>query len=678
MTSPSEILLPITPSAPIAVGRNSASHEKNGRQNTEIKTSQKNVRNFKEHLAQVTDKKADQPKNISAQKKPVQTTEQISTQRHDTPLSHNSPISKFKKTVAQNTEKPAVAQNTEKPGKAGNSEKADSTIQATAFPLESLLPHKKGNMAIIPTEKSVKTKESPKPEAQNTEIASVQAAPALSLKNGIPSLKNGILAEQPVKDAPIKVTLSGHNKEIKPQDQIKKSLASPVLAKGEKTVQTAAVGTPSDVQVSTNYPVKNDSNHKSSDQENSPKPLTVGQIAKAAETPQSAVSEAKNTKLAPQKTPITPVSKGETSTDQNISEKPHEAGTDSEKISLLKPALAGADKSSLPANDLKTTKTIKTTDVPTQPQQATAAPLRAEQQPLAPAMTQPLVPPPPQSVAQNNPVAGHGAKDTTKAVGKDIGKDAGKENNVASHSSKKAAASSEHKHSASQKSTDDTKTGDIAQSKPAKISGPNTLPAKISFLTELNQNLVGGENRPAPLGSLQLTPALLSVQEVGQHSLHAGSLMAASHIKPPMLPVTPQMLTSQINMAISKQITGNNKSFTINLKPADLGQVDIKMDFKADGKMAATVTVDNGRTLALLQRDHVSLERILGNSGFDLSGGNLNFTLKKQQHEQSQHDAPSKGSADGEDDSILSLPSSMISQQNIKLAYSHNALDINI
>ncbi len=196
----------------------------------------------------------------------------------------------------------------------------------------------------------------------------------------------------------------------------------------------------------------------------------------------------------------------------------------------------------------------------------------------------------------------------------------------------------------------------------------------VPFQAELNAAMTNGDIRPSQLNSAPLQATLLSVQEAGQQN----NLASTSHIKPPTLPVTPQMVTKQISMAILKQAGNGLNSFKLSLKPAELGQVNIRMDFQADGKVTTAVIVDNDRTLALLQRDQGALNRALENAGFNMAGNDLNFTLKKQQHNQNQSNFSDSNTGDGENEDLPHNLDNIVSRQQLKMAYSDNALDINI
>ncbi|MCF6215650.1 MAG: flagellar hook-length control protein FliK [Emcibacter sp.] len=247
-------------------------------------------------------------------------------------------------------------------------------------------------------------------------------------------------------------------------------------------------------------------------------------------------------------------------------------------------------------------------------------------------------------------------------------------NQVASSENSAKAKGSSKNSAESQYSSQNASSASAAS--PANNQSINSqMGAKaVPFQAELNAAMTNRDIRPPQLNNPPLQATLLSIQEVGQQN----NLASTSHIKPPTLPVTPQMVTKQISMAILKQAGNGLNSFKLSLKPAELGQVNIRMDFQADGKVTTAVIVDNDRTLALLQRDQGALSRALENAGFDMGGNNLNFTLKKQQHDQSQSNFSDNNTGDGENEDLPHNLDNIVNRQQLKMAYSDNALDINI
>jgi flagellar hook-length control protein FliK len=96
---------------------------------------------------------------------------------------------------------------------------------------------------------------------------------------------------------------------------------------------------------------------------------------------------------------------------------------------------------------------------------------------------------------------------------------------------------------------------------------------------------------------------------------------------------TTQAMTSwspvagQVAVQISKQAREGTQEFTIRMDPPELGRVNVKLDIAHDGKVNAVISVDNEKTLHLLQRDQSQLERALADAGLQTDSGSLNFSM---------------------------------------------------
>jgi len=90
----------------------------------------------------------------------------------------------------------------------------------------------------------------------------------------------------------------------------------------------------------------------------------------------------------------------------------------------------------------------------------------------------------------------------------------------------------------------------------------------------------------------------------------------------------PLGVQDQIAVHIKKSVADEVDQFTINLHPAELGRIDIKLDIGADGRVNAMVAVEKAQTLELLQRDSRGLERALQDAGLQTDANSLNFSLR--------------------------------------------------
>ena len=95
--------------------------------------------------------------------------------------------------------------------------------------------------------------------------------------------------------------------------------------------------------------------------------------------------------------------------------------------------------------------------------------------------------------------------------------------------------------------------------------------------------------------------------------------------------------TQMVGVQISRNANAKIDTFTMQLEPADLGALEVRMSFGKDGKVSAKLIADKPETLSMLQRDSMQLERILQQSGLDVSENALSFDLRDQS-QQSMYD----------------------------------------
>ncbi|MEZ5758062.1 MAG: flagellar hook-length control protein FliK [Emcibacteraceae bacterium] len=142
-------------------------------------------------------------------------------------------------------------------------------------------------------------------------------------------------------------------------------------------------------------------------------------------------------------------------------------------------------------------------------------------------------------------------------------------------------------------------------------------------------------------------------------------------------PAMTRMINEQITVAINRNIGGGHHNFSIRLHPVELGLVDVKVEFMADGKMHASMMVESEKTLSMLQRDQHSLGRALQDAGINLSQKEMSFSLMKQSQEQNSQQFTSSGRhfsepMKSEEFMQVDLP------QYVSLGYSNQAIDISV
>lgn len=91
---------------------------------------------------------------------------------------------------------------------------------------------------------------------------------------------------------------------------------------------------------------------------------------------------------------------------------------------------------------------------------------------------------------------------------------------------------------------------------------------------------------------------------------------------------TANPVVDQVSVRIQKAAAAGQDRIQIKLNPAELGRVDVKLEFQSDGGVRAVVSVERPETFDLLQRDARSLERALQDAGFKSGQTDLSFEMQ--------------------------------------------------
>lgn len=140
----------------------------------------------------------------------------------------------------------------------------------------------------------------------------------------------------------------------------------------------------------------------------------------------------------------------------------------------------------------------------------------------------------------------------------------------------------------------------------------------------LNSALLGGfKNQDVPLLNSQDGAdgiASLNGTADGKATPASSQLRAAGYTSP----------TQSLALQIAQKVQNGAQQFEIRMNPPELGRVDVKLDFNKDGHMTTHLTIERPETLEMLTRDSRQLERALQQSGLNISGSDLTFSLKQE------------------------------------------------
>ncbi len=91
------------------------------------------------------------------------------------------------------------------------------------------------------------------------------------------------------------------------------------------------------------------------------------------------------------------------------------------------------------------------------------------------------------------------------------------------------------------------------------------------------------------------------------------------------LPTPVEQVVLQLSRGLNKD---GSSQMTIQLRPAELGRIDVKLNVDSEGKVQGIISADNPHTLHLLLKDVGGLERALQEAGLRADSGCLQFNLR--------------------------------------------------
>lgn len=114
---------------------------------------------------------------------------------------------------------------------------------------------------------------------------------------------------------------------------------------------------------------------------------------------------------------------------------------------------------------------------------------------------------------------------------------------------------------------------------------------------------------------------------------------AAVHTAAPYVPVG-----EQVALNLKQAITANNNEIRIQLKPASLGTIDVKLNVGQDGRVNAVISADRSDTLNMLKQDAGTLQQALRDAGLNADSNSLSFNLSSDAQSFAQNWSQGSGS----------------------------------
>lgn len=120
------------------------------------------------------------------------------------------------------------------------------------------------------------------------------------------------------------------------------------------------------------------------------------------------------------------------------------------------------------------------------------------------------------------------------------------------------------------------------------------------------------------------TGAGTGAQQLPQGNFRAAESAAAKR----HLPVPPRFIADQVAVQIQKSLSQGNDKISIQLRPTELGKVEVRLEVGHEGRVTAVITADRADTLDLLQRDARILQSSLQDAGLRADSNSLSFELR--------------------------------------------------
>ena len=182
-------------------------------------------------------------------------------------------------------------------------------------------------------------------------------------------------------------------------------------------------------------------------------------------------------------------------------------------------------------------------------------------------------------------------------------------------------------------------------------TGNQSTPVQ-AFSAVLAAQIQGGAATEA---DTQAPQAAQAITAVGAMTAPQGAqkTQAAQAPQAPQAPQQPQAPepADQVAVEINKQAKDGVDTIKVQMKPKELGAIEVKLEVAQDGTVKATVTADNKDTLAMLQKDAPTLVKALSDAGLQADSNSLDFNLRgdpqNQQQQQQLAGDSNSGSGNG-------------------------------
>ena len=136
--------------------------------------------------------------------------------------------------------------------------------------------------------------------------------------------------------------------------------------------------------------------------------------------------------------------------------------------------------------------------------------------------------------------------------------------------------------------------------------------------------------KAASLGAQSTQPAMTNAPPtIGSNGLQSTTpIFSAQQTNPNSKPTNMAPATNQVSIQLSKAVQNGDNKIKIQLRPQELGRVEVKLEIANDGRAKALIIAERPDTLDILQRDARVLDRALQDAGLKTDQNSLSFDLQ--------------------------------------------------
>ena len=177
--------------------------------------------------------------------------------------------------------------------------------------------------------------------------------------------------------------------------------------------------------------------------------------------------------------------------------------------------------------------------------------------------------------------------------------------------------------------------------------GNGTSNNQQTLQTQALNNSASGLTRTGGGEGITQPNSVAANQQTQQAQAQSSAQEAKSTEKPV---ATGRSMVEQISVKVTKAIEAGIDKINIQLRPAHLGRVEVKIEMSQDNRLSAMVVVDNRETLETLKNDSRALQRSLLEAGLNTDSGDLNFSLRGEEQNAKEENGSSSQPLTGDED----------------------------